>query len=73
MANDVIEEMFTYHSPTPDQIPKYQSLRDKAKELALLIDEVCPASADRTAAIRQLSDCIMTANRSIALNGLSYR
>lgn len=72
-SQEAIETMFTYHSPTPDQLPKYQALRDKAKELALLIAEVCPPSADRTDAIRSLSNCIMTANASIARNGVGFR
>ena len=70
---NLIDELFTYHRPSDDQVPKYGKLRNAGHELALIIDECCPPSADRTAAMRQLQDCIMTANRSIALDGKSYR
>lgn len=68
VSNIDIENIFTYHSPTSEQIPKYEKLRAGAKEFALLIMELCPDSADRSAAIRQLRECVMTANASIALN-----
>lgn len=61
-----IENWFTYHSPTPDQIPKYQIIRDTAKVLAKCIVENTPSSADQSAAIRLLRECVMTANASIA-------
>lgn len=62
-----IEQLFTYHKPTGDQPERYESLRAKAKELAREIVRVCPPSADRTAAMRKLRECVMTANASIAL------
>ena len=70
---DIIDELFTYHAPNEEQIAKYAAIRDKAKEFALVLDANCPPSADRTFAMRQLQDCVMTANRSIACNGKSYR
>lgn len=65
-----IEEWFKYHPPTADQQAKYVALREKARELALLIAEVVPACADRTAAIRKLRESIMTANAAIACGGI---
>jgi hypothetical protein len=67
MTPQEIERIFTYHSPVGDQPERYTRLRDKAKELALLILEVTPASADQSDAIRKLRECVMTANASIAL------
>ena len=63
-----IEELFTYHSPKGDQPERYQTLRDNAKEFALLIDEKCPDSPEKTTAIRKLQECVMFANASIAIN-----
>jgi len=40
----VIERNFTYHAPKRGQPEKYTQLRDKAKELALLIVELTPPS-----------------------------
>lgn len=62
-----IEEYFTYHAPKGDQQERYEKLRAKAKELAFEIVKCTPPSADQTAAIRKLRECIFTANASIAL------
>ena len=59
--------MFTYHGPKPDQIMKYTAIRKKARELADIIIENTPPTADQSAAIRKLRECVMTANASIAL------
>lgn len=67
MDEQQIEEMFSYHPPTGDQPARYEAIRAKAKELALVIVRSTPKSADQTAAIRKLRECVMTANASIAL------
>ena len=64
-----LEESFTYHSPTPDQIPRYTTIRNEAKNLARIIKENTPPCADQTAALRKLRECVMTANAAIALEG----
>lgn len=61
-----IDNWFSYHAPKGDQAERYVLIRDKAKELALLIAECTPKSADQTAAIRKLRECVMTANAAIA-------
>ncbi len=68
-----IEDVFSYHAPEPDQIPKYEAIRAGAKSFALLLANHLPQSADRTAAIRKLRECVMTANAAIALNGRGVR
>nr|WP_276425115.1 hypothetical protein [Halalkalibacterium halodurans] len=40
--NAQIENNFTYHPPKEDQPEKYTKIREKTKELALLIDQECP-------------------------------
>jgi hypothetical protein len=67
---DRIEEWFTYHAPTPDQLPRYQAIRDKAKELARVIEANTPACADQTVALRKLREAVMVANASIACRGV---
>jgi len=64
-----IENIFTYHAPTPEQLPKYEAIRAKAKELGHIIVDNTPACADQTAAIRLLREAVFTANASIALDG----
>jgi hypothetical protein len=63
-----INKRFTYHSPKPGQPEKYQALREKAKELALLINEQCPESREKSLAVTELEACVMWANASIARN-----
>lgn len=63
-----INNSFIYHAPKPEQIPKYEYLRNQARQLALDIYESCPQSAEATLAIRHLEEAIMWANKSIACN-----
>lgn len=63
-----IDNWFSYHAPQGTQQQRYEILRAKARELALLILHNVPESADKTAAIRKLRECVMTANAAIACN-----
>lgn len=62
-----VEELFTYHAPKPGQPERYQAIREAAKTLANVIVDSTQPSADQSAAIRLLRECVMTANASIAL------
>jgi hypothetical protein len=68
-TKEVLEDIFTYHAPRPDQIPKYNNIREAAKNFANIIVENTPSSADQSAAIRMLRELVMTCNQSIALDG----
>jgi len=61
-----IDNWFTYHAPTSDQLAAYEKLRNSAKEFAHLINNLVPECADKTAAIRKLREAVMTANAAIA-------
>jgi hypothetical protein len=63
-----IERDFTYHPPKPGQQERYTRLRAAAKELALLIVEVTPASREQSIALTELETCVMWANAAIARN-----
>lgn len=63
-----IEELFTYHPPHADQIPKYTAIRDGAKTFAKILMEHLPECADRSAAIRKLRECVHMANAAVALD-----
>lgn len=63
-----IEKLFTYHAPYGDQVARYQALREQALAFAEEIELRCPASAERTLAIRRLQEAVMWANASIAIN-----
>lgn len=64
-----LENWFTYHKPTEEQVQAYEQLRDGAYMLARCFLLHCPPSADRTAALRKLREALMTANASIACGG----
>lgn len=67
MTKENIDNIFSYHAPTGDQPERYNAIREKAREMAHVIVDNTPESADQTAAIRKLRECVMTANASIAL------
>ena len=66
--NQLLENNFMYHAPKEGQPAKYTAIREKAKELAYLIDELCPESRERSLAITKLEEVSMWANASIARN-----
>lgn len=63
---DNLDNWFTYHAPTEDQIEKYQKLRQSGKFLAETILENVPDGPDQSAAIRKVREAIMTANAGLA-------
>lgn len=63
-----IENNFKYHSPKDDQPQRYEEIRNKAKELAHVINNNCPASREQSLAFTALEECVMHANSSIARN-----
>ena len=67
-VNPKIENAFTYHEPQPGQPEKYEAIREKAKELAYLIDELVPDSREKSLAMTKLEECSMWANAGIARN-----
>jgi hypothetical protein len=69
--SEIVAELFKYHSPTIEQLPRYSAINQAAKNFAEVLLANCPPCADRSAAIRLLRDARMTANAAIALNGLS--
>jgi hypothetical protein len=64
-----IENWFTYHAPSAADQVAYVAIREAAKNLAQVIVNNTPPSADQTAAIRKLREAVMTANASIACQG----
>ena len=63
-----IDNNFTYHAPKDDQTARYISIREKGKSFALLINELCPPSRERSIAMTKLEEAVMWANASIARN-----
>ena len=63
-----IENNFTYHRPKENQQIRYIDIRDKAKELAIVLAYNCPESRELSLALTQLEVVVMWANASIARN-----
>ena len=61
-----VEHNFTYHAPKPGQPERYTQLREKAKELALMILDECPESREQSLAITSLEQAVFWANAAIA-------
>ena len=64
--NEDIENRFTYHKPTEENAKKYPVIRDKAKELAYLIDELVPSGREKACALTKLEEVVMWANAGIS-------
>lgn len=66
--SEQIEHSFKYHLPKQGQPEKYAAIREKAKELARLFDELCPDSREKELALTNLEQSSFWANASIARN-----
>jgi hypothetical protein len=63
-----LDRNYKYHPPTETQIPKYEQLRAKGKELAELINALTPFSREQSIAHTHLETALMWANKAIAVN-----
>lgn len=64
-----VAQVFRYHAPRADQLPKYEAIRAMAREFARTILDHTPSCADQQAALRHVREAVMTANAAIALDG----
>lgn len=65
-----VESDFSYHAPRdPTQVALYQTLRDKAKDLAQFIVDAVPVSREQSSALTNLEQAIFHANAGIARHG----
>lgn len=70
-TSEVLAKLFSYHPPTPETLPKFAAINQAAKNFTEVLLQNCPPSADRSDAIRKICEARMTANKSVALDGLS--
>lgn len=68
MTKEEIENIFTHHAPKGDQVERYVALRSAAKMYALLVNELCPESREKSLAITKIQESVMCANCAIAIN-----
>lgn len=61
-----VEQLFRYHPPTQETIPKFEAINAASLALARAILENTPQCADQSAAIRWVTLARMQANAAIA-------
>lgn len=61
-----VANRFTYHPPKPDQLPRYEELRDRGRSLAEHIVRLTPPSREQALALTHLEEAIFFANAAIA-------
>lgn len=66
---ETINDMFIYHSPTEDQLIRFEKVRAALIAAANVIIANVPPSADRSAAFRKLREVRMDCNSAISHNG----
>lgn len=66
--NPTIAHNFKHHPPRGTAVARHEAIREKAAELAQLIDEVLPPNAgrERATAITKVEEAMMWANAGIA-------
>lgn len=69
IGKEELENWFSYHSPTPEQVEIYAELRAAAKAFAYTLIALVPPCADQTVAIRKVREAVMVANQAIACGG----
>lgn len=57
---------FTYHPPKPEQLEKYDRIRQFAREFASYIAQEVPNSREQSLAFTALEEAVMWANAGIA-------
>ena len=67
-----MSETFKQHKMSFEQIGASTFIRDAAEALETMILEECPNSREKSLAITKLEECVMWANKSIALHGTNY-
>ena len=66
MNQDQIDNNFKYHAPKAGQPEIYEEIRNKAKELAMLINERAPDGREKSLAVTNIEQAVMWANAGIA-------
>ena len=68
METQDIENRFTLFETNVTQKARIEGVRQYAKQLAEVINEICPDSREKSLAMTKLEEVVMWANASIARN-----
>lgn len=64
------DDVIFYHKPSDEEVARIQNVRVGIRAAVKAILENVPVCADQQAAIRHVTDGLMTANRGIVLKGI---
>jgi hypothetical protein len=65
IAAEEMDKIFTYTAPTQEHREKFDKLTAKWREVADLINDLCPDSREKSLAITKLDECRFFANGAI--------
>lgn len=69
-TQEQLDNWFTHHPPQgPADVELYHQIREAGKVFAQVINQTCPESADKTAAIRKIREAVFTSNAALACKG----
>lgn len=68
MDNAELDKRFRHHPPKGDQEERYTKVRAAFRQLADVINELCPESREKSVAFTELETAQFWANASIARN-----
>lgn len=68
MLHERINHDYTYHPPQPDQVERYNTIREGARSFAHMLADACPPSRELSVALTNLDAVVMNANAAIARN-----
>ena len=63
-----LRNRFTFHKANADQASRYERIRSTAHAFAVLMNEHCPDSREKSLAMTKLDEVVMWANAAIARN-----
>jgi hypothetical protein len=73
MQSEDIDNRFTYHPPTSAQVPIYEEVRTRCRELAHWLNDIVPEGREQSLAVTHLEETVFWANAGIARQALPDR
>jgi hypothetical protein len=68
MTDEELANRFTYHAPKKDQPARYEKIRFNGRNLAEMVNELCPDSREKSLSLTKIEEAVMWANAAIARN-----
>jgi hypothetical protein len=70
VSDDDLNDRFRYHPPTTQaRIDAHQGVRDRARGLALWLNDHLPESREKSLALTAVQEAAMWANAAVAIHG----